>query len=76
MADSANTFTLLSLLSMATILLIFGMKYFSAAKQSRGAYKNDGISQDLKDKLAALQEDMASVKKQVTGIEKVLKEID
>ncbi|MEP3244033.1 MAG: hypothetical protein ABJN40_17285 [Sneathiella sp.] len=76
MIDSTNAFMLLSLLSMATILMIFGMKYFSAAKQSRKAFDTDGINQDLKDKLATLQEDMASVKKQVTGIEKVLKEIE
>ena len=34
MADHANTFLLVTILLFVTILLIFGMKYFSAARQA------------------------------------------
>jgi hypothetical protein len=32
MAEHANTFLLLTILVLVTILLVFGMKYFSAAR--------------------------------------------
>ncbi len=87
MADHANTFLLLSILMMMTILLIFGMKYFSEARRSRDAILKEGVYLDLAEKMAglqaastasltSLQADVATIREQINAIETVLKEVE
>jgi len=86
MSEHANAFLFLSILALATILLVFGMKYFSAAKQSRAGVAGENAWRDLAAKaaaaqtssaaaLAALQADVADVKGKLASIEKVLREV-
>ena len=87
MAEHANTFLLLTILGLVTILLIFGMKYFSAGRQARLRFISEGAYRELAEKgaavqsasavsLAAVQADLAEVKLKLTAIEKVLREVE
>ena len=87
MADHANTFLLLSILMMMTILLVFGMKYFSEARRNRDAVLKEGVYLDLAEKMAglqaastasltSLQADVATIREQISAIETVLKEVE
>jgi|HubBroStandDraft_4_1064222.scaffolds.fasta_scaffold1975058_1 hypothetical protein len=62
MAEHAHPFLLVTILVLATILLVFGMKYFSAAR--RGA------------SIAAVQADFSEMKVRLTAIEKLLREVE
>lgn len=73
MTDHGTTFTLLSILTLATIFAIFGMKYFSAARLSRRASDTEaGILQALNDLKSANGE----IRERVGAIEAKLSEID
>ena len=52
MADHANTFLLVTILSFVTILLIFGMKYFAAARQAQARVTGDTAFRELAEKAA------------------------
>jgi len=86
MPDHATPFLFLSILALATILLVFGMKYFSAAKQSRAGAASESVWREIAAKaeaaqtssaaaLAALQADVADMKGKLASIEKVLREV-
>ena len=64
MAEHAHAFFTLSLLTLAVVLLVFGMKYFSAARQAGGRAK-----------LFALQDELIDVKTRLASIEKLLKDV-
>ena len=64
MAEHAHAFFTLSVLTLVVVLLIFGMKYFSAARQT-GAQA----------RLVALQADLIDVKARLAAIEKLLKDV-
>jgi hypothetical protein len=66
MADHSATFLLITILTLITIILIFGMKYFSAGRVARLQAARDG-------NLAA---DLADVKQRLAAIEKILKEVE
>jgi preprotein translocase subunit YajC len=87
MAEHAHTFLLVTILSLVTILLIFGMKYFSAARQARiRAGSEDAFRESIEKSalvqtasaasLAALQADFVEMKGKLTSIEKVLREVE
>ena len=87
MAQSADTFLLLTILTLVTILLVFGMKYFSAARQTQQRLSHEGAYRDLADKaavaqtagvaaLAKLEGDVAEMKAKLASIEKVLREVE
>lgn len=74
-------------LPMATILLIFGMRYLSQVLQARARLASDEAYRQLAEKSAASQSaaaaalanidaTLADLKARVTGVEKVLKEVD
>ncbi len=74
-------------LPMATILLIFGMRYLSAVLQARARLANDEAYRLLAEKsaasqaaassaLASIDATLADLKARVAGVEKVLKEVD
>ncbi len=62
MADHSSAFLLITILALVTIMLVFGMKYFSAARVARLQASHDG--------------DLAEIKQRLAAIEKILKEVE
>jgi len=67
-------------LPLATVLLIFGMRYLAAMKQARIRYDNEESYRELAEKAVAAQAEtavaLADLKARVASIEKVLKEVE
>lgn len=87
MADRASMFLLVTILILVTILLIFAMKYFSAARQARLRIAGEDAYRDLAERsvrvqeesaaaLAALKDGVAGIEGRLTRVEKVLKEVE
>ncbi len=73
-------------LLLAGPLLIFGMKYASAAYQARARVQNDDAYRNVAQKAAAaqsetatslssMQADLAEIKTRLAAVEKILKEV-
>jgi Tfp pilus assembly protein PilO len=86
MADHANSFLLVTVLSLATIVLIFGMKYFAGARQALLRFAGEEAYRDLAEKsaaaqaasaatLAAVQAELTEVKTRLTAIQTVLQQV-
>jgi len=86
MAEHANAFLLLTMPGLVTVLLIFGMKYFSAGRQARLRFVSEGAFGELAEKgvaaqsssaasPATMQVDLTEVKSKLIAIEKVLREV-
>ncbi len=69
-----------------TILLVFGMKYFSAASQARSRLANENAYRELAQKavavqsgnaasLSAIQAELAQIGTRLAAVEKILKEV-
>jgi len=87
MAEHANTFFLLSLLTLLTVLLVFGMKYFSVARQAASRIAGEEGWRTLSTQsttaqaeagasIAALRNELSEIKARLASIEKVLKEVE
>jgi Tfp pilus assembly protein PilO len=87
MVEHANTFLLVTILVLVTILLVFGMKYFSAARQAAARIASDDGFRDLAAtttaaqaetiaSLASLRSELTEVKSRLSSIEKILKEVE
>ncbi|HEY3720016.1 MAG TPA: hypothetical protein VGL41_07750 [Roseiarcus sp.] len=87
MADHAPVFLLVTILVLVTILLLFFMKYFSAARQAMFRAAGDDSLRQLAERsalaqaasaasLAAVQSDVAEVKTRLAAIEKLLREVE
>jgi hypothetical protein len=74
-------------LPFATILLVFGMKYFSAAYQARSRALNDDAYRDLAAKsvtvqtlnatsLSAMQAELSTINTRLAAVEKILKAVE
>lgn len=74
-------------LPLATVLLIFGMKYFAAIQQARSRLANDEAYRQLAAQaitaqtetaatLAAINATLADLKMRLGGVEKLLKEVE
>lgn len=74
-------------LVLGTILLIFGMKYFSAARQARSRVLSEDAYRALAQKAAAtqsenvtllssVQTELSEIKDRLASVEKVLKEVE
>lgn len=74
-------------LPLATILLIFGMKYFSAAQQAKARLANDEAYRQMAAQataaqaetaktLASIDATLADLKARLGGVEKLLKEVE
>lgn len=74
-------------LVLGTILLIFGMKYFSAIQQARARRAGDEAYRDIAAKavsaqdetlaaLAAVNANLADLKARVATVEKILREVE
>jgi Tfp pilus assembly protein PilO len=87
MAAHANTFLLVTILVLVTILLVFGMKYFSAARTVHARADSEEAYRELAEKavaqqaanaasLAAVQADFSEMKIRLAAIEKLLREVE
>ena len=87
MAEHAHTFLLVTILALVTILLVFGMKYFSAARRDNARVTREDIYRELAEKavsvqsasaasVAAVQADFSEMKIRLTAIEKLLREVE
>ncbi len=65
----ANIFLLALALPLATILLVFAMRYGAAVMQARAAQRTGASQQDLMDSLS-------EIKTRLAAIETVLKAVD
>ncbi|HEY5106389.1 MAG TPA: hypothetical protein VII73_06400 [Caulobacteraceae bacterium] len=74
-------------LPLATILIVFGMRYFSAIQQARARLANDGAYQQIAEKataagaetataLASIQAALADVGARLAAVEKILKAVE
>jgi Tfp pilus assembly protein PilO len=86
MADHASTFLLVTILVLITVVLLFGMKFFSASRQAMFRAAGDDSVRQLAEKsalaqaesaasLAVVQSDVAEVKTRLAAIEKLLREV-
>lgn len=84
---SERIYLLTICLPLATILLVFGMRYLSAVMQARARFANDEAYRLLAEKaaasqaasaaaLASIDATLADLKARVAGVEKVLREVD
>jgi Tfp pilus assembly protein PilO len=87
MAAHANTFLLITILALVTVLLVFGMKYFSAARSGHARANSEEAYRELADRavslqaanaasLAAVQTDFSEMKIRLAAIEKLLREVE
>lgn len=84
----SSTIYLLTLgLPLATVLLVFGMRYVSAVLQARARLANDEVYRQLADRaaaaqaetaaaLAAIQATLAEVRAGVGAVETILKAVE
>lgn len=86
MSDHANTFPLISILLLVTVLLIFAMKYLSAALQARRGTMGEEAYRDLAERavkaqaesaalLTALQGGVSDIGARLASVEKLLKDV-
>ncbi len=68
---------------VGTILLVFGMKYFSAAFQARARLADDGMYRALAEKAVADQSDLIAIRAELSKvtaslatIEKILQQVE
>jgi uncharacterized membrane protein len=72
---------------VGTILVVFGMKYFSAIFQARARMANDGLYKELAEKaviaqtenqatLAAIQADIGRFGTSLATVERILQQVD
>lgn len=87
MAQHANTFLLVTILVLVTILLTFAMKYLSAARQARSQIASADGYRELATKatatqsataasLASVQAELSELKARLASVEKILKEVE
>ena len=87
MADKAAIFLLVTILVLVTVILIFAMKYFAAARQARLRITSEDTYRELAERtveaqeksveiLAALKSGMSQIETRLASVEKVLKEVE
>ncbi|SFB50132.1 hypothetical protein SAMN05216312_110190 [Cohnella sp. OV330] len=83
---SGSLYLLTICLPLATLLLIFGMRYFSAIQQAKLRFASDEAYRQLAERavagqteaataLASIEESLSDLKTRVGTIEKVLQEV-
>jgi signal transduction histidine kinase len=87
MADKAGIFLLVTILVLVTIIVIFAMKYFVAARQARLRITSEDGYRELMERtvsaqerstelLAALEGNVSQIETRLANVEKVLKEVE
>jgi hypothetical protein len=76
---STNVYLLTLFLPLATVLLVFGMKYYAMVQQARARTARDDADRRLADdtlaQLAAINAALARLDARMGAVEKVLKEV-
>jgi Tfp pilus assembly protein PilO len=86
MTDHSTVFSIMTALVLVTIVFVFGMKYFSATRQTKALVDNQDAYRKLAElaataqstsaaSLSALESDFAEMKSRLTSIEKILSEV-
>jgi predicted negative regulator of RcsB-dependent stress response len=86
MTDHSLVFSIMTALVLLTIVFVFGMKYFSAARQTKVLADSQAAYQKLAEiaaaaeaasaaSLSALQSDFAEMKSRLASIEKILSQV-
>jgi Tfp pilus assembly protein PilO len=84
---SETIYLLTICLPLATIILVFGMRYWSAVQQAKARLANDQAYRDLAARAATAQSEnaialnavnasLADLKTRIAALEKVLKEVE
>lgn len=84
---SEHIYLLTLCLGLATILLIFGMRYFSAVQQTKARLAAESAYREIAEKaaaaqsesataLASIQASMADVRTRLGAVEKILKDVE
>jgi len=84
---SEHLYLLTICLPLATILLVFGMRYFSAVQQAKARLANDEGYRQIAEKavaaqsenataLSSIQAALADVRNRLAAVEKILKEVE
>ena len=84
---SEHIYLLTICIFFGTILLVFGMRYLSAAQQAKARLANEGAYKRIAEEavtaqtqngtaLASIQTTLADVRTRLTSIEKILKEVE
>lgn len=87
MVDRSVIFLLVTIFVLVTTLLIFAMKYFSAARQARLKVTSEDSYRDLAERainaheesaaaLASLKQTVSEIGARLASVEKVLKEVE
>lgn len=78
MAEHVYLLTLL--LPLATVLIIFGMKYYAAVQQAKARLASDDAYRQVAELAAAAQAEtaaaLADLKMRLAAIEKILREVE
>lgn len=83
---TVSVYLLTICLPLATVLVVFAMKYVSAALQARARMANDGAYQLLADKavaaqadnqaaLSAIRAELSQVSSSLAAVEKILRQV-
>ena len=83
---TAIFYLLTLILPLATILLVFGMRYYAAIQQAKARLANDdeyrriaekaaGAQAETASALTAIQASMSEVQARLSAVEKILKEV-
>ena len=84
---SATIYLLTLCLPLGTVLLVFGMRYFSAIEQAKARLANDDAYRRIAEKAAAAESETAAalssiettltdVRARLAAVEKILKEVE
>ena len=84
---SETVYLLTICLPLGTILLVFGLKYFSAAFQARSRLASESAYRELAEKavtvqsdnaasLSSIQAELAQIRIRLAAVEKILKEVE
>ena len=87
MADKAGIFLLVTILVLVTVIVVFAMKYFAAARQARLRITSEDAYRELVERtvsaqerstelLAALKGNVSQIETRLANVEKVLKEVE
>jgi hypothetical protein len=84
---SETVYLLTICLPLGTILLVFGLKYFSAAFQARSRLASESAYRELAEKavtvqsdnaasLSSIQAELSQIRIRLAAVEKILKEVE
>ncbi len=84
---TTTLYLLTLMLPLATILIVFGMRYFAITRQARARLANDEAYRQIAERAVAVQSEtattlstfqstLADVRSRLAAVEKILKEVE